>query len=127
MGDFCHHALVVTGPNPAIIEAHDHVRQLDTEIIPKIETPGRVFLPVSMRLSDVVWSPVNHFGTFTVVPDGSSEGRDASDKGNKARDAVVAVLKSYPVDWVEVQYGGEYGQDALLRGNNIPEESWDPL
>lgn len=68
-------------------------------------------------------SPCNGYVTFFIAPDGSKEGWEESDAGDRFRDTVIARLRqddyddgSSPWAWVEVGYG-EYGQ-KVLRGNN---------
>lgn len=65
---------------------------------------------------------VNGLHTFFVAPDGSKEGWDDSDKGDRLRGRIVERLAvddygdgSSPWSWVEVGFG-EYGQ-KVLRGN----------
>ena len=67
-------------------------------------------------------SLVNGHETFVVLPDGSKEGWDESDKGDALRQRFIERLKvdeyedgSSPWSWVEVGFG-EYGQ-KVLAGN----------
>ena len=57
-----------------------------------------------------------------VAPDGSKEGWAESDAGDRARDLIVQVLKSYsykdgssPLKWVEVMFGDDEGRAAIVR------------
>jgi len=65
----------------------------------------------------------NSYQTVVMMPDGSKEGWDASEEGNRVRDDFIAFIgkddpdRGYcPWTWVEVSYG-EYGQ-RVTRGNN---------
>ncbi len=69
-------------------------------------------------------SQINGYSTIILVPDGSKEGWDDSDKGDSLRGKFIARLRedewedgSSPWDWIEVGYG-EYGQ-KVLRGNCV--------
>lgn len=60
---------------------------------------------------------------YTVtLPDGSKEGWEHSDVGDKARDSYTDWLKaqayedgSSPLQWVEVQYGDDNGETKIIR------------
>ena len=65
---------------------------------------------------------VNGYHTFIVVPNGSKEGWEDSDNGDRLRERVIIRLSkdnyednSSPWNWVEVGFG-EFGQ-KVLRGN----------
>lgn len=71
-------------------------------------------------VGEIVRGVVNNARSFFVAWDGSKEGWDESDRGDKARAEFVAWLRaqaygdgSSPLDWVEVQYGGD-DQEALV-------------
>lgn len=66
---------------------------------------------------------VNSYFTIIMPPDGSKEGWDESDEGDRRREKLIAAFKeadyedrSNPWAWVEVGYG-ELGQE-VTRGNN---------
>ena len=65
-------------------------------------------------VSGIVAGVANSERSFLVAWDGSKEGWEPSDRGDEARAQFVAWLReqayednSSPLDWVEVQYGGD--------------------
>ncbi len=59
----------------------------------------------------------NGYRTFIMVPDGSNEGWEESNKGNLLREKFINFLKNTGHwDWIEVGFG-EFGQ-KVLQGNN---------
>ncbi len=51
---------------------------------------------------------INNYRTLTLGSDGSKEGWEDSREGDKRRDDLVALLRSYAhEDWIEVSYGGD--------------------
>ena len=102
-------AIIVTGRNnDAVDRAHAEAVRL------------------GMTVTPIVTSPVNYVRTFLVAPDGSKECCPESEEGDRQHDALVAWLNaqrykndSSPLDWVEVQYGGEIGRTLIVRhGDN---------
>lgn len=64
----------------------------------------------------------NGYHTFIIVPDGSKEGWEDSNNGDRLRELIIMRLSkdnyndnSSPWDWVEIGFG-EYGQ-KVLNGN----------
>lgn len=79
--------------------------------------------PVDRRLFMFGSVVVNMIRTVVLMPDGSYEGLESSNRGDYLRKIFIDRLEadgysdgSSPWSWVEVGYG-EYGQ-KLLRGNN---------
>ncbi len=71
-------------------------------------------------VSPVQESAINGYLSFAVFPDGSKEGWDESEEGDKGRAGLIAWLDSQrhsdgssPFDWVEVQYGDDK-RDTLV-------------
>jgi hypothetical protein len=79
-------------------------------------------------VSAIIESHINGYKSFAVMPDGSKEGWDESDRGDIAREAFVAFLisqryedNSSPCDWVEVQYGDDERQTLVVRhSDDVP-------
>ena len=78
-----------------------------------------------MGIKPLVITPVNQFGYRTVMlpPDGSKEGWEDSNNGDRMREAFIALIGSFnysdgsnPFSWVEVSFG-ERGQ-KITQGNN---------
>ena len=65
------------------------------------------------------------YHSFLVPPDGSKEGWEDSDVGDRDRDKVVKILRKHefedgsnPLHWVEVQYHDDNGDDKVTRSGN---------
>lgn len=111
MGYIQHHAIVITGPTDGYQKpeltaerVHHRISQL---------CPGLVSALVPAR--------INGYSSFCVMPDGSREGWDASNTGDKERARVVQYLRSLAYDdgstawsWVLVQYGDDEGVSVVL-------------
>lgn len=104
MGYTRHHAVIVTTHSALGAElAHAKAREL-------FPYCGRVLV-----------SPVNGWHTVLIPTDGSKEGWPESDAGDAARAAFKAWLdeqrysdRSSPFRWIEVQYGDDEGENAIL-------------
>lgn len=118
MGYMRHHAIIVTTWHEARAEA---ARGEAVGVF-----AGRA--PVSPLLA----SPINGYWSFMVGPDGSKQGWSDSDRGDEARDALVAWLHaqryedgSSAFSWVEVQYGDDNGDTRVVRDSDAPRrERW---
>lgn len=100
MGYMRHHAIIVTSWSERIIEAHQKALEIfgDWEVTPIQRTR------------------VNVYDTFFIGPDGSKEGWEDSDAGDRRRDEFVAWLDTQRYDdhstwlkWAVVQYGDDAG------------------
>lgn len=90
MGNIAHHAIVVTGINEiAVVKAHNSAGLW------------------GLAPSAIMASPVNGFLSFFIGPDGSNEGREASNDYDKARKNFRAQLRKTGLTYVEVCYGDE--------------------
>jgi hypothetical protein len=105
MGYMRHHSIIVTGYDQSVIKAHDKAIEL--------------FGPP--LVSEMVRSVTNCYESFFVAPDGSKEGWEESDSGDKKRAELIEYLKSQAyddgsssLDWCEIQYGDEEGDNRLL-------------
>lgn len=75
-------------------------------------------------ISPIVPSLIGGYYTFFISPDGSKEGYDLSDDGDRIRAKVVELLESYktddgsfPVSYVELFYGDDSLTPEVLRHN----------
>lgn len=118
MGMFKHHAVLVTcWSQKTAKRARRKARRLFRELVSKI-----------------VESPLNGFWTFFVAPDGSKEEWDESFAYDRRRAAFVAWLRRQAsehntlLDWVEVQYGDEFGRPSEVTSDSVPprEEESEP-
>jgi hypothetical protein len=110
MGMFKHHTIIVTGwSRKATKRARRRARRLFYELVSKI-----------------VESPLNGFWTFIIAPDGSKEEWDESFAYDRRRAAYVAWLSRHAhdgsslLDWVEIQYGDEYGRPSEVISDSVP-------
>lgn len=104
MGYMRHHAIIVTtkyGGREAIVPAH--LKAID------------LFDP--RQVSEIAEAPVNGYYSFCIFPDGSKEGWDDSDTGDRARDAMVEWLVGQSLDWVEVQYADDNWLTEIVRSS----------
>lgn len=113
MGDFQHHALVVTTgyAYPELLAAHGKAVALGLQVSPITE-------PV-----------VNGYRSFAVFPDGSKVGWEASNRAHDARQLLIAFLRSLayedgssPLRWVEVSFG-EYGERVVASSDRSDPET----
>lgn len=98
MGDYRHHAILVT--------SSDHLW---------IQTAADRAASSGCTTAPATSSPVNFFYHLVIVPDGSKENRAMSEEGDAARDRFITWLKPQVMycDWVEISYGGESDAQIL--------------
>lgn len=105
-----HHAIVVTGFRREDVDsAHKKAATIFSD----------------KQLTPVVDSYLNGYCSFAIMPDGSKEGWGDSDRGDENRDEFIKFLtgrtgKNLFLDWAEIQFGDEDGDDRILRTNNTP-------
>ncbi len=75
-------------------------------------------------VSPIIDSLINRFSSFFIAPDGSKEGYDASDDGDKVRKKIVEFLRSLDepdgtnsIKFVEVFFGSDEGLAAVEANN----------
>ena len=111
MGYMRHNAIIVTAPlSEKMIEAHSIVRDI-------ADKHGR-FCDVTSLTQETT----NGYVSFLVAPDGSKEGWEASDSGDRTRDDVIEYLNSLrhgdgstSFKFVEVQFGDDNKETKVLR------------
>ena len=117
MGYMRHHMIVVTSfDDPRIQEAHAKAMEIFSW-----GNMGKVN-PSIVGVTPIFATPVNHYHTFFVPPDGSKEGWSASEDGDTGRALFIEWLESQryedlssPFKWAEVQYGDEESDNRILR------------
>jgi len=115
MGYMRHHMIVVTSYDERlIISAHSRA----TDLFTQDDWRGRTVAGVT----PIMTSPVNGYYTFFVAPDGSKEGWEDSDRGDRSREELVNWLeaqrfedRSRPLKWAVVQYGDDDHDNRVLR------------
>ncbi len=117
MGYFRHHCIVVTAfQEKSIAKAYSKADEIFSGM-PLYSDKAH------SMVSPVISSPVNDFYTFFIGPDGSKEGWQMSDDGEKARSVFIDWLKECRekgedyFTWALVQYGDENGRDMLEDGS----------
>lgn len=108
MGYMRHHAIVVTS--------------WDSDLIEKAHKAASDSFP---WVSPVSEAGVNDYQSFFIPPDGSKEGWDSSDLGDSRRAGYVRWLDSQryedgstALDWVEVQFGDDNYQTAIVNDSD---------
>jgi hypothetical protein len=104
MGYMCHHAIIVT--------TYDDV---------KAQEAHTKALELGMQVSPVIVSHTNGYLTFLISPDGSKEGWETSDQGDRNRKQFIDWMNSKRYSdnssalmWVEVQYGDDNGDTRIV-------------
>jgi hypothetical protein len=105
MGYMRHHAIVVTSWNSGMLEmAHSKAKEIFQQVAP------------------ITPETVNGYVSFLIAPDGSKEGWDHSDTGDRCRDEFIAWLDSQryednstSLQYVEIQFGDDNGFADILR------------
>ena len=110
MGYMRHHAILVTTAIDALARAA-HVKALS--------------LFDATLVSGVQESIVNGYHSFAIFPDGSKEGWQDSDAGDRNRAAFLAWAdtqryedQSTSLDWVEVQYGDDDHETCIVHDSD---------
>ena len=75
-------------------------------------------------VSPMVESLINNFCSFFIAPDGSKEGYDASEDGDRIRELVIELIETEkaldgqnPIRYVEVFYGDDNNEAKILNHN----------
>ena len=107
MGYIAHHTIVITSWSGIYIkQAHAKAVEL-----------------FGSQVSELVESETNGYTSFFVAPDGSKEGWAASDRADCLREDFIkwmqtAKQQSIWLDWVEIRYGGDEPEHAIVKGHN---------
>lgn len=114
MGYMRHHAIIVTSCDEASIKAaHNLARRWQA------------------NPSSITKETTNGYRSFLIPPDGSKEGWDESQMGNNRRDALVRHFRSDDkfrmLEWVEVQFADESGNNLVTRDSSRVSEVADRL
>lgn len=113
MGYMRHVAILVTSG-----DMHDIKRaQRQWELIvtgARIAKDNDIFAPSAILPSDR-----NGYITLVIPPDGSKLGCDRAELGERMRERFKAYLQRERVDWVEVQYGDDQGQQIVTDASRM--------
>jgi len=111
MGYMRHNAIVVTAwLSERAIEVHSTIKEI-------AENNGAI-----CDISPLTSEAMNGYVSFLVAPDGSKEGWDTSNQGDKTRDKIIEYLDSLrygdgstSFKYVEVQFGDDNRETKILR------------
>jgi hypothetical protein len=111
MGYMRHHAIIVTSFN---VKYAAELRDIAAGIF-------------GDAVTDMLHAKVNGYYSFMVGPDGSKEGWQESEDGDKRRDRFIAELRAaykrgVYCKWVEVQYGDDNQITEALRSSDGDED-----
>lgn len=103
MGYLRHECIVVSHWSAAqLLETHEHA----------------TFVFGARRMGNLVSGmhhhSVNGGAAFFIAPDGSKEGWEPSDEGDKARAEFIEYLRTTSCDWAHVLIGGDDGEYRVL-------------
>lgn len=118
MGYMRHHAIVVTTFVGDIEEAHAKAVELFSSWGGERADTGVV--------SEIVGSWINGYHSFFIAPDGSKEGREESENGDKARDEFIAWIEAEQryLRYVEVQFADDDGVVKVTRSDQLLDGEW---
>jgi hypothetical protein len=124
MGYMKHHAIIVTSwDREAIKQAHTKARELLLAIN---------HYPKFRNISEIVDGAINGQCSFFIAPDGSKEGWQTSDQGDKMRADFIEYLEStryedgsIALKYVEISFGeDDYRPSAITKDGTIePKDS----
>lgn len=113
MRNIKHHAVIITCN--------------DVKVIETIRNKALEFYKLNMEashsdklVSPIMESLINHYYTFTLIPDGSKEGYDASDDNDIIRKKIVDFMEplttseEYHLSYVEVEFGADDHKKTIL-------------
>lgn len=111
MGYIRHHAIVVTSwEEKSLKDAYN----IACDIFPIV--------------TEITEKTINGYSSFFIPPDGSKEGWDESEDGNKRRDEFIEYLDtqrwgdgSTCLKWIEIQYGDDDGINKITRHSDEEE------
>ncbi len=105
-----HHAIIVTGDNEGLVDEAE-------------EVADEIFGVDHVNIKEE--SEYNGFWTFMILPDGGYENCQESIEGDCNRDEFIKWLEeqkfgdgSSSFNWVEVQYGDDFGETKIVRDSD---------
>lgn len=109
MGYIRHHAIVVTDWRKEVV---GEAQELAVEL--------------GMNVSSVHQAPINDSYSFCVFPDGSKEGWEESDEGDRQREELIVALEWNTVPYVCIEYGGDDRDKVTVEhlGDRIDESGY---
>ncbi len=123
MGVIVHNAIVVTGWQDAEMkEARAKAVEIFNEAFKGYTINAGEEL-VGLLMEGVV----NGYSSFFIAPDGSKEGWEASDNGDRARKEFTKWLddkrknNDYYLDYVEIEFGGDKFSSEIIKETNYDE------
>lgn len=110
MGYFRNHSMIFEGQ---II--YHSMGELDESALVKAHVKAKQLF--GSQVSNILGPFTNGSHSFFIAPDGSKEGWNTSDDGNKNRDRLIEWLECQKgcVEWAEVQFGDDCGESKVIR------------
>jgi len=120
MGYIKHNAIIVTGwQDDKILES----RNKAIEIFDEHFSGEPIVRPYGSKLvSEIIPSLANGQYSFFIAPDGSKEGWETSENGDRAREEFCKWLNSDPnnhCDYIEVRFGGDDDNNSIIRSRGF--------
>jgi hypothetical protein len=117
MRNIKHHSIIVTSNDKeSLILVRNEILRL-YKLNMEAKNGGQLVSPI-------VDSLINKFSSFFIAPDGSKEGYDASDDGDRVRKKIVDFLNSLQepdgsngIRFVEVSYGDDFHLSKVESNN----------
>lgn len=107
MGYIRHHSIVVTSYGETTKLAHDKAKEI-----------------FGANVSEIVNSNINGYQSFFVAPDGSKEGWEESEQGDKDRALFIQFIEqqkyendSNSISFAELFYGDDEGESKVVNHN----------
>jgi hypothetical protein len=93
-------------------------------MIERLEPARAKAIEMGLPCSEIVHSRSNGYVSFLIAPDGSKEGWEASNAGEKQRAEWIAWSREgyRGIDWAHVAFGGDDPQFASLSDHNAKGE-----
>ncbi len=73
-----------------------------------------------LTCSEIVYSPMNGYASFMIVPDGSKEGWEDSQNGDKMRKVWIRWIQKSElcIDWAHISFGGDAPETTIIVDHN---------
>lgn len=111
MGYIKHHAIVITGcVDDDLDKAQEYALELAEDVF------GNEYHSTNI-IGDIRPGICQGYKTFTIIPDGSKDGWETSNKADDFRDKFKDYLRVTSLDWIEVCFGGDDGDTKIVESN----------
>jgi hypothetical protein len=120
MGYIKHNAIIVIGwQDDKVLESRNKAIQIFDEYF----SDEPIVKPYGSKLvSEIIPGLTNGQSSFFIAPDGSKEGWETSQNGDRAREEFCKWLDSDPdnyCDYIEVRFGGDDSREMIVRSKDV--------